>query len=309
MRVEGRLSYDTIEAPKGRMAEWLAAPLRRNRSIYLKVGLAAAMINFFALVTALFTMTVYDRVVPNNAFESLIALTIGLVIVLIFDFVLKLLRAYFVDVAGARIDRDIGKAIFKQILAMRFDLGKSSTGGLAGLVREIEKGQQILFDPKIQRLPVRLATYDKAPAGFPNPFKNEKLGAGVKFDADVSEKRYELVNSLFDRVITFRLKELNAAWKAIHDTEKKLGSKAGPEAKKLLAEARRLATTVPISGTEANDTFSWIGAAAFSNQAGQLRAVEAGGRIRVEGDTDGNGVADLVILVSGTTLVAADFNF
>src|SRR5687768_5938659 len=132
------MSYDVIEPPKGRMAEWLAGPLRKNRSIYIKVGLAAAMINMFALVTSLFTMTVYDRVVPNNAFDSLVGLSIGLGIVLIFDFVLKLVRAYFVDVAGARIDRDIGKAIFKKILAMRFDLGRSSTGGLAGLVREIE---------------------------------------------------------------------------------------------------------------------------------------------------------------------------
>ena len=64
-----------------------------------------------------------------------------------------------------------------------------------------------------------------------------------------------------------------------------------------------------VRGTEANDAFSWIGSAAFSNQAGQLRAVEAGGRIRVEGDTDGNGLADLVILVSGPTLLAGDFNF
>ena len=117
-----------------------------------------------------------------------------------------------------------------------------------------EEGQQILLNPKIQRLPVRLATYDKAPPGFPNPFKNEKLSAGVKFDVDLSEKRYELVNSLFDRIITFRLKELNAAWKAIHDTEKKLGDKANPAAKKLLAEARRLASAVPITGAEANDT-------------------------------------------------------
>lgn len=127
-----------VSAPPPRIAAWLANPLRKNRSIYIKVGLAAAMINFFALVTALFTMTVYDRVVPNNAYESLIGLTIGLAIVLIFDFVLKLLRAYFVDVAGARIDRDIGKSIFKQILGMRFDLGRGSTGGLATLVREIE---------------------------------------------------------------------------------------------------------------------------------------------------------------------------
>jgi ATP-binding cassette subfamily C protein LapB len=132
------ISHSDIELPKQRIAAWLSGPLLKNRSVYIKVGLAAVMINFFALITALFTMTVYDRVVPNNAYESLVGLTIGLIIVLGFDFTLKLLRAYFVDVAGARIDRDIGKAIFQQILAMRFDLGRSSTGGLAGLVREIE---------------------------------------------------------------------------------------------------------------------------------------------------------------------------
>lgn len=132
------VSHSDVEIPQGRIAPWLSGPLRKNRAIYFKVGLAAAMINFFALVTSLFTMTVYDRVIPNNATESLIGLTIGLVIIVVFDFALKLLRAYFVDVAGARIDRDIGKAIFQQILDMRLDLGKSSTGGLAGLVREIE---------------------------------------------------------------------------------------------------------------------------------------------------------------------------
>ena len=56
-----------------------------------------------------------------------------------------------------------------------------------------EEGQQILLDPKIQRLPVRLATYDKAPAGYPNPFKDTTLGAKVSFNADVSESRYALV--------------------------------------------------------------------------------------------------------------------
>lgn len=127
-----------IEKPRGWMAEWLSEPLRANRPIYMKVGVAAALINIFALITALFTMTVYDRVVPNNATDSLIALTIGLGLVLIFDFGLKLLRAYFVDVAGARIDRDIGKSIFNHILEMRMDMGRRSTGGLAGLVREIE---------------------------------------------------------------------------------------------------------------------------------------------------------------------------
>ncbi|HKG00391.1 MAG TPA: extracellular solute-binding protein [Xanthobacteraceae bacterium] len=116
-----------------------------------------------------------------------------------------------------------------------------------------DEGQQILLDPKIQRLPVRLSTYDKAPAGYPNPFQNSSLGAALAFNVEVSEARYELVNALYDRIITFRLKELNAAWKAIHDAETKLGSGATAEAKRLLAEARKLASAVPISDKEAGD--------------------------------------------------------
>jgi ABC-type Fe3+ transport system substrate-binding protein len=116
-----------------------------------------------------------------------------------------------------------------------------------------EEGQQILLDPKIQRLPVRLASYDKAPAGYPNPFKDTSIGAKVSFDAGISERRYELLNSLFDRAITFRLKELNAAWKAIHEAETKLGAGANAEAKRLLTEARKLATTVPVTEQEAAD--------------------------------------------------------
>lgn len=64
-----------------------------------------------------------------------------------------------------------------------------------------------------------------------------------------------------------------------------------------------------VRGTEANEAFSWIGSAAFSNMAGQLRAASAGGYVRIEGDTDGNGVADLVILASTATVAAGDFLF
>jgi phosphoglycerate transport regulatory protein PgtC len=116
-----------------------------------------------------------------------------------------------------------------------------------------EEGQQILLDPKIQRLPVRPATYDKAPAGYPNPFKDASLGSRVSFNADLSEARYHLVNSLYDRLITFRLKELNAAWKAIHDAEAKLGQGASREARILLSEARKLATSIPITEKGAID--------------------------------------------------------
>jgi len=127
-----------IPIPKTRFAPWLMEPMRRNRSVYFKVALAAVMINIFGLMTSLFTMTVYDRVVPNNATSSLVALSIGLAIIVIFDFALKLLRAYFVDIAGASIDREVGETLFGRLLSLRLDLKKGSTGSLTGLMRELE---------------------------------------------------------------------------------------------------------------------------------------------------------------------------
>lgn len=119
-------------------ADWLMQPIRKNQSVYLKVGLAAVMINLFGIITSLFTMTVYDRVIPNNATASLIGLSIGLLIVILFDFVLKLLRAYFVDIAGADIDGDIGDSLFSRVLALRLDQKNRSAGALSGLMRELE---------------------------------------------------------------------------------------------------------------------------------------------------------------------------
>jgi hypothetical protein len=86
-------SDNPIPVPKSRFAPWLFEPMFKNKAIYVKVAVAAALINVFGLISAMFTMTVYDRVVPNNAMSSLVALSIGLGIVIIFDFVLRLLRA------------------------------------------------------------------------------------------------------------------------------------------------------------------------------------------------------------------------
>lgn len=127
-----------VRVREPRFAEWLMEPMRRNRPTFVKVAVAAVLINIFGLVTSLFTMTVYDRVVPNNATESLVALSIGFGIVVIFDFMLRTLRAYFVDIAGADIDHRIGGTVFNQLLRLRLDKRKGSTGALAGLMRELE---------------------------------------------------------------------------------------------------------------------------------------------------------------------------
>ena len=120
-----------------------------------------------------------------------------------------------------------------------------------------EEGQLLLFDPKVRRLPVIPELYAKAPEGFPDPFKMEVSGSG--FDIDLSQKRYGLINSLFDQVVTFRLKALKGAWRAIYKTEaaiekqKSSGKEVGGDAVKLLNEARALVSAVPISEEKASD--------------------------------------------------------
>ncbi len=111
-----------------------------------------------------------------------------------------------------------------------------------------QEGQELLLDPKISRLPVLpySAFGSKIPAGYPNPNEIVKRSK-VQFDADLSEDRYSVVHSLFDQTITFRLKELQAATKAIHDAEAKLAGKTNPQARELINQARELAFTPAIS--------------------------------------------------------------
>lgn len=117
---------------------WLFAPLRDNAKIYSQTVLAAAIINTLGLVSSFFIMTVYDRVLPNQAVESLIALTIGVLIAHIFDFTLKSLRGYFIDIAGQRLDATVGASVFDNLMSMRLDAKRGSTGAVAGLIKEFE---------------------------------------------------------------------------------------------------------------------------------------------------------------------------
>jgi ABC-type Fe3+ transport system substrate-binding protein len=104
------------------------------------------------------------------------------------------------------------------------------------------EGQQLLYDPKISRLPILPpeAMGGKAPAGYPNPFELAKR-AKVHCDSDLSESRYNVVSAMFDQAITFRLKELQAATKAIHDADAALAKKPNPQGAALLKQARDLA--------------------------------------------------------------------
>ena len=128
------------EKTKKPLAEhWFWGSLINNKGTYVQIALATVFINLFGLGSAFYIMTVYDRVMPNSnsAYNTLIALTIGMAVVIIFDFLVKLLRSYFVDMAGNDMEKTINSSLFKKITSHDSEfLGKTS--GVAHVVREFE---------------------------------------------------------------------------------------------------------------------------------------------------------------------------
>ena len=114
------------------------------------------------------------------------------------------------------------------------------------------EGQELLMLPEIRRLPVNADAYFNAPEGFPNPFDGS-IQASVNFDVKKSGDRYNVVNSLFDVMITYRLDDLRAAVRAVQMAEEKLGDGDNAKAKELIAEARALIAAVPIDEAKALD--------------------------------------------------------
>ena len=117
---------------------WFFGPVLTCKAIYLQVMWASVLINIFALASSVYIMTVYDRVVPNNAIESLWALTAMIACVIIFDLVMKILRGIFVDRAGARVDQRVSAVFFERIARHDAELTRTATGSLAGTVRNFD---------------------------------------------------------------------------------------------------------------------------------------------------------------------------
>jgi phosphoglycerate transport regulatory protein PgtC len=113
-------------------------------------------------------------------------------------------------------------------------------------------GQQTLFDPGIRRLPVNPDVYAKAPADYPNPFKDPRLNSMIKFDVSKSEARNDVVDVLFDQLISFQLEPLKAATKAIHDAEAAMAKKDNAQARGLVTQAREQIAAMPVDEATAS---------------------------------------------------------
>lgn len=117
---------------------WFWRTMKKNLGLYKLVIIAAILINIFVIFVPLFTMNVYDRVLPNKAIDTLWVLLSGIVFVLIFDFILKLIRAYFIEQAGKRADIRMSSKIFDQLLNIKLDSKPSSTGMFVSRLQSFE---------------------------------------------------------------------------------------------------------------------------------------------------------------------------
>ncbi len=139
-RFDPAVSALAKETIKGR--HWFWSVIFSSKRIYRDVLVAAFFINIFALANPLFVMNVYDRVVPNNAMETLWVLAIGVLLAYLFDFILRVLRGYFIEVAGKKADILLSAYLFEKVLGAKFSHRPSSTGAFVSQLREFDTVRQ-----------------------------------------------------------------------------------------------------------------------------------------------------------------------
>ena len=137
-RPKFRLAESTLGAMGVHRDHWFWSAMAEHKTLYRDVLFASFFVNLLALAVPIFIMNVYDRVVPNAAFETLWVLTIGVLIALIADLGLRIARGYFLDYAARRIDISLSASILEKTLGMRLEHKPASVGSFAANLRSFE---------------------------------------------------------------------------------------------------------------------------------------------------------------------------
>ncbi|MCK6404734.1 MAG: type I secretion system permease/ATPase [Rhodocyclaceae bacterium] len=149
-----RFTFDARapEVGKVKLRHWFWGALAEQWPVYRDVVAAALLINVFALVMPLFTMNVYDRVVPNNAVDTLWMMALGVLLIIGMDFAVRLLRGHFIDLAGARIDVQLSSTIMERVLGMRMEGKPASVGSFASNLRAFESVRDFIASATVSAL-------------------------------------------------------------------------------------------------------------------------------------------------------------
>ncbi len=123
---------------------WFFGPVSRQKGTFIQLIFASITINIFALVSAFYILTVYDRVIPNDSIDSLIYLTAGIAVVIVFDFLMKVVRGIVTDNAGIHIDKEVSATFFDHISRNESLIGQKASGEIATTVREFDNLKEVM---------------------------------------------------------------------------------------------------------------------------------------------------------------------
>jgi len=122
-----------------RTKDWFWSPVKSFWRSYVEIGFLTFFINLFALAVPLFTMSVYDRVVPNNATETLFVLASGVIIILLFDVYFKSVRNHIIENVGKKLGVYLEEELMKRMLKIKSEFDNMLVGSKANLFRELHQ--------------------------------------------------------------------------------------------------------------------------------------------------------------------------
>jgi len=143
LRSPAQRSKSLSPSLKGNLAAQMVwRELFREPGWVAKVLVATLMVNILAVATSLFAMQVYDRVVPTLAYATLTTLVVGMVLILVLEWVLKTLRARILDSVSVTVDKRVSQQVFDHLLHLRLDIQPRSLGTLAAQIGGLDSVRQ-----------------------------------------------------------------------------------------------------------------------------------------------------------------------
>ena len=131
---------------------WFFGSLKHSISIYYDVLIATFLVNLFVLATPLFTMNVYDRVIPNSAYDTLYVFTIGIVFIYFLDMFMKFTRSYLLEIAAKKSDILISSKLYERVLSLKMKEFPSSVGSFSSNLRDFDYIRSMLTNATITTL-------------------------------------------------------------------------------------------------------------------------------------------------------------
>ena len=153
--VQPKFRLEGEEVDKIRLSSergWFWGTLLEHWRVYRDVFVASFLINVFGLVSPFFVLNVYDRVIPNNAFETLWVLSIGISVIYVFAVIMRGLRAYFIDEAGKKANLKMSAILFQRVLDLRMEVRPQSIGSFSKNLQEFESIRDFITSVSITAL-------------------------------------------------------------------------------------------------------------------------------------------------------------